>query len=126
MLLHTLKELELSFHDANARRDVERVRALLHPSFREFGRSGAEYTRDEVLTCVSRAGQQPVLWAQDFQVEVLSEGVAMLTYRSAQVEDGGNLRRHTNRASLWQFTESGWKLRFHQGTPTQAFERRAT
>lgn len=126
MLLETLRALELSLHDPTVRCNVEQLGALLHPSCREFGRSGVVYSRDEILGRISSAEQQPVIWAQDFAAEVLAADLAMLTYRSAQVGDGGELHRHTNRASLWQRTDSGWRLRFHQGTPTQAFENRIT
>jgi hypothetical protein len=126
VLLETLKGLEMSLHAAEVRRNVERLGALLHPSFREFGRSGASYTRAEILAHVSSQEQQPVIWAQEFTVEVLSRGIALLLYRSAHVSESGALHRHTNRASLWLLTDSGWKVRFHQGTPTQAFEKNAT
>ena len=124
-LLETLKQLEVLLHDPEVRGSVERLAAVLHPSFKEFGRSGAKYTREEILAHVSSQRQQPVIWAQEFEVEVLSEGLALLSYRSAHVSESGALHRHTNRASLWQLSEGGWKMRFHQGTPTQAFDKHA-
>jgi hypothetical protein len=124
VLLDTLKALETSLHDPEVRRSAERLGALLHPAFRELGRSGREYTREEVLAEFSGGAPEFVIWAQDFSLEVLSESLALLTYRSAHVADGGALERHTLRASLWQRTEEGWKMRFHQGTPTAAFEKR--
>jgi hypothetical protein len=60
--------------------------------------------------------------SQDFEHEQLAAGLALLTYRSAHVKAGGAIERHTLRASLWELTEIGWQLRFHQGTPTEAFE----
>jgi len=126
VLLETLKELEVLLHDPEIRRSAEEVGQLLHTSFREFGRSGAAYTREEILAHVSGAEQQPPIWAQDFKLEVLSEGLALLTYRSAHIADERELQRHTNRSSLWQLTEGGWKMRFHQGTATQPFEKHAT
>ncbi|HET6369798.1 MAG TPA: DUF4440 domain-containing protein, partial [Nitrospiria bacterium] len=66
------------------------------------------------------------VWSQDFQVEPLSQEAALLTYRSAHVNNEGELERHTNRASLWQLTEHGWQMFFHQGTPTEAFQKSAT
>lgn len=124
-LLETLTELEISLHDPQVRRSVERLGALLHPAFKEFGRSGAAFTREEILAHVGSEAQQPVIWAQDFALERLSDDLALLTYCSAHVREDGALERHTNRASLWQFSDNGWKMRFHQGTPTQPFERRA-
>jgi hypothetical protein len=59
-------------------------------------------------------------------VESLTEALALLTYRSAHVAGDGTLERHTLRASLWERTEQGWQLRFHQATPAAAFEQRPT
>jgi hypothetical protein len=126
VLLETLKELEVLLHEPEVRSSAERMGQLLHSSFREFGRSGATYTREAILAHVSSAGEQPEIWAQDFQLEVFSEDLALLTYRSAHVAEDGELQRHTNRSSLWQLTEGGWKMRFHQGTATQPFAKRAT
>jgi hypothetical protein len=47
-LLSTLRSLELDLHDSRVRRSRERLATLLHPRFREFGRSGAEYTQAEL------------------------------------------------------------------------------
>ncbi|OYT91514.1 MAG: DUF4440 domain-containing protein [Burkholderiales bacterium PBB3] len=101
------------------------LEALLHPSFREFGRSGAHYTRQEIVDSVSTQDVTAVIWSQDFAVEALAENLALLTYRSARVNEQGQLERHTNRASLWQRTDGGWKMRFHQGTATSGFEKQA-
>ena len=82
---------------------------------------------EETLAHASSARQQqPAIWAQDFELEVLSEDLALLIYRSAQITSSGELQRHTNRSSLWQWVEGSWKMRFHQGTATQPLERRAT
>jgi hypothetical protein len=124
VLLETLKKLEISLHDSEVRSNPEKLAALLHPSFREFGRSGAHYSHEEIVSRVSGQEEQPVIWSQDFEVEPLSENLALLIYRSAHVNEHGQLERHTNRSSLWQQTEDGWKMRFHQGTATSRFEKR--
>jgi hypothetical protein len=122
MLLETLRALEVELHRAKVRSSRSALESLLHPSFREFGRSGAAYTREEILTQVSQASDQPTIWSQDFRLELLSERLALLTYRSAHVAATGELeRRHANRSSLWQQLGGRWKMRFHQGTPTEAF-----
>jgi len=122
-LLATLKGLEVALHRPEVRGNPEKLEGLLHPDFREFGRSGRVYTRAEILAEVS--AQQPAdeIWSQDFQVEPLAEGLALLTYKSAHVDEKGELVRHTLRSSLWQFAERGWRMRFHQGTATEAFQR---
>lgn len=121
-LLKHLQALEIALHDPVVRTDTEALAKLLHPQFLELGRSGARYTREDIAGHLSSSEMQPQIWAQDFSLQVLSEEFGLLTYRCAQVASDGSLIRHTNRTSLWQHGESGWLMRFHQGTPTQAFE----
>lgn len=125
-LLDTLRTLEVETHQPRVRTDHRKLGRLLHPNFFEVGRSGVLYSRDSVLTEFSNHPPSYSVWSQDFQIESLTEGLALLTYRSAHVADDGTLERHTLRASLWQSTEQGWQLRFHQGTPAAAFERHVT
>lgn len=125
-LLKILRELELETHQPHVRADKLRLGRLLHPGFFEAGRSGAFYSREHVIA--EFTGHPPAydVWSQDFRVELLAEGLALLTYRSAHIADDGSLARYTLRTSLWQSTEQGWQLRFHQGTPASAFEKHAT
>lgn len=64
------------------------------------------------------------VWSQDYQAELLAEACALLTYRTAHVGEQGRLERHANRALIRQLTDGRWRLRFHQGTPAQAFDPR--
>jgi hypothetical protein len=125
-LLETLRKLEVATHQPNVRADHHRLGQLLHPNFFEVGRSGAVYSRAGVLAEFSNQPQPYRVWSQDFHLELLTERLALLTYRSAHIADDGALERHTLRASLWQSTEQGWQLRFHQGTPMAEFAKRAT
>jgi hypothetical protein len=125
-LLDTLRELEVEMHQPHVRADHRKLMQLLHPNFFEVGRSGTVYSRDSVLAEFSDHPQSYRVWSQDFQIEPLTEGLALLTYRSAHVADDGTLERYTQRVSLWQSTERGWRLRFHQGTPVDAFAKHAT
>ena len=125
-LFESLRKLEVETHQPHVRTDHRKLAQLLHPAFFEVGRSGALYSRDMVL---AEFGNQPPayrVWSQDFQIALLAEGVALLTYRSAHIIADGTLDRHPLRTSLWQSTDQGWQLRFHQGTPSAAFEKRAT
>jgi hypothetical protein len=126
VLLAQLRILEVMLHQPAVRSDPEKLARLLHERFREFGRSGRIYTRGEILSEFSQVPPAYEVWSQDFQAELLSEGVVLLTYRSAHINRDGELERHTNRASLWQQTEHGWQLLFHQATPTGPFPRDAT
>jgi hypothetical protein len=125
-LLEQLRAREMELHRLEVRCDAEALGRLLHPQFREFGRSGCIYDRSEVLAEFAVVPSDFEIWAQDFKVLSLSESSALLTYRSAHVRPGGQLDRHTNRASVWQLTEIGWQLVFHQGTPTEEFQQNAT
>jgi hypothetical protein len=125
-LLDTLRKLEVETHQPHVRTDRRKLERLLHPNFFEVARSGNLYSRASVL---AEFGDQPPpysVWSQDFHIESLAEGLALLTYRSAHLADDGTLERYTLRTSLWQSTRQGWQLRFHQGTPVAAFEKHPT
>ncbi|WP_445083050.1 nuclear transport factor 2 family protein [Candidatus Nitrotoga sp. BS] len=120
-LLNSLRALEVSLHKPETRGDPNELGHHLHQRFREFGRSGATYTREQTLEEFSSEPQAYHVWSQEFQLQLLSQDIALLTYRSAHIESDGQLTRHTNRSSVWQYLEGRWLLRFHQGTPTSAF-----
>jgi hypothetical protein len=98
---------------------------LLHPDFHEFGRSGASYTKDDVLERLPAESEPVQVHAQGFSVKELAESVFLLTYRSATISASGVLERHANRSSVWKREPSGWQVIFHQGTATEAFVREA-
>jgi hypothetical protein len=118
LLLQGLRTLETELHKDETRRNRKRMEALLHPDFVEFGRSGTRYTRADVLEEFGPDSILPVIHSQSFDLIVLAEGVALLTYLSAHIDSSGNPYRHTLRSSVWLRTEVGWQMRFHQGTPT--------
>ncbi|MBN8563096.1 DUF4440 domain-containing protein [Leptolyngbya boryana CZ1] len=124
-LLATLRELECELHQPECRRNRERLVQLLAPDFKEFGRSGATYTRDDELISLPNDPEPPQIHAQDFAVNKLSDSIALLTYREAHVNSSGELFRHTNRSSIWRLDSSGWQMVFHQGTPTDPFDQSA-
>ena len=124
-LLSVLRALECELHEPRVRRDRARLEELLHPSFSEFGRSGNTYTKAEIVALSLNQEEAVRVHAQDFYVRVLAEGMALLTYKSAQVTDGGVLERPSLRSSLWKLGASGWQLLFHQGTATTGFAQNA-
>ncbi|MDM9379339.1 DUF4440 domain-containing protein [Chlorogloeopsis sp. ULAP01] len=84
--------------------------------FFEFGRSGRVYTRDQII----RLDPQPihaVLPLPNLAIRLLDKNTAHVTYNS-QVEYDGIIE-YARRSSIWSRTESGWVMRFHQGTPYQ-------
>lgn len=121
-LLPTLRALECELHQPKCRSDRERLAQLLAPDFREFGRSGRFYSRDDTLALLPTETEASPTHAQDFAIQLLSDTIALLTYRSAYVSPSGELFRHTNRSSIWQLNPIGWQMIFHQGTPTDPFD----
>ncbi len=121
-LLELLRNAEIELHKPGTRRDTSQVRALLHESFLEFGRSGASYDRAAILDLL--ASEEPIglVLSQDFALTPLGDSTVLLTYKSACLDDSGEIHRYTLRASIWILTTDGWKIRFHQATPTEAFD----
>lgn len=121
-LLEILKSAEIALHEPSTRRDRSKVEALLHEPFLEFGRSGKCWDRAEILDHLATEGVDNRVVSRDFAITPLGTSVALLTYRSATIDDSGTASKYTLRSSIWMQTPDGWKLRFHQGTPTEPFE----
>lgn len=116
-LLKELRGLETELHQNETRHNRQRMEALLHAEFLEFGRSGRRHTRAEVLEEFGADNRLPAIHSGQFGLIVLAEHVALLTYVSAHRDAKGDLYHHSLRSSVWVRTKVGWQLRFHQGTP---------
>jgi len=121
-LLDTLRALELELQSPKTRGSEARLNELLHGQFREIARSGAVYSRDDIIQVLLRDTAASEIRLQDFALEVIAEGCVLLTYRSAGVGSSGVVAAHAWRSSLWVFESGRWQLVFHQGTPTEAFD----
>ena len=115
-LLEELQTLEVELHHPGVRCSRERLENLLHPEFHEVGRSGRPYNRETIVRFLAARESQPVVASGAFAVSELGPGVALLTYRSAHLEQNKTLVNHTLRSSVWVKTNAGWQLRYHQGT----------
>ncbi len=115
-LLELLRGLETELHQPATRRDPERLGALLHPEFREFGRSGRSYSRSDTLQEFTDASTFQNVVAGRFRLQSVTGDAALLTYVSAHSDEAGGLHRFTLRSSLWVRDATGWRLIFHQGT----------
>jgi hypothetical protein len=121
-LLSQLQALEVDLHKPVVRGDAARLDALLHEEFHEFGRSGTAYAKADIVSRLPSAAQHARVVADNFLVRRLAADVALLTYRSAHALPDGTLHRHTLRSSIWQCSDVGWQMSFHQGTPTEPYE----
>ncbi|MFC3656422.1 nuclear transport factor 2 family protein [Xanthomonas hyacinthi] len=121
-LLQVLQSLEVELHKPAARSDAGRLDALLHDDFREFGLSGAFYTKVDIMLRLPAEAQHAVVVADRFELRRLGECVVLLTYRSARRLPDGNLDGFARRSSVWEHSSLGWQMSFHQGTPTAPYE----
>ena len=122
-----LLELETALHSKEVLCSTEQLDTLLHDSFQEVGYSGKRFDKQTILEAVSDDQGPTIIWSQDFELSMLADDVALLSYRSASIEGSKQLSRHARRASVWVRSEAGnWCLRYHQGTPTHAFEQALT
>jgi hypothetical protein len=112
-----LEHLEEELWREATRFDHARMEDVIAPDFLEFGRSGRVYRRADTLA-VPRGPIDAVFPLPDFRARLLHPDVAQVTYNSA-VTYGGVVQR-ARRSSIWSRTETGWVLRFHQGTPYDA------
>lgn len=107
----SLRELETSLWLAETRFDRAYMERMLAPEFFEFGRSGRVYDR---AACLDMLAGPLDAELREIAIRFPHPDVALVSFvsvvRSAAVE-------YANRSSLWTRTESGWQLRFHQGTP---------
>lgn len=116
-LLNELQALEVELHHPGVRCSRARLEELLHPEFHEVGRSGRAYDRETIVGYLAALEEHPVVASDSFAVVELGPEAALLTYRSAYLEQGKGLGNHTLRSSLWVKSALGWQLRYHQGTP---------
>jgi hypothetical protein len=105
----TVVQCELALLLPEVRRDPQRMRALLHPDFVEYGSSGRVWDRGTIGS-VSADPEQ--ITAADLIARRIGPDAVLLTYRSTRAG------RNALRSSTWIRDETGtWLLLFHQGTP---------
>jgi len=113
----TLRRLEESLWQPDVRFSAAKMNALLADDFVEIGASGRSYDRAEVLAAPAVAFEAELPLAE-LHVRALSIDIAQVTYVSVDTR-AGEVRR-ARRSSIWSRTRAGWRLRFHQGTPTES------
>ena len=110
-----LYHLELRTLDNTVRSNPELMDQLLSDNFFEFGASGKEWNRVEVLSTLALEGALFEVELRDVKVRRLGEQHALLTYKLMARRDGAT--NNSIRSSVWERTERGWRMVFHQGTP---------
>jgi len=121
-MLQVLEKLERELHNPLVRKQQERLCCLLHPDFREFGKSGKEFNRESIIADMQEDDSALKIWSGDYQLQFSTENSALILYKSAYIELDGSLSSYSIRSSLWIKADSNWKIIFHQGTSTAPFE----
>jgi len=111
-----LQRLEEELLRPEVRRCPEKMAALLADDFLEFGRSGRIYDKANILATAAEQCDGRLSLRQ-LSAKALAPSVALVTYWSTLCDANGNAR-HSLRSSIWTRTGKGWRLVFHQGTPT--------
>ncbi len=116
-LLQELLQLEQEMHLAETRSNRVRMDQLLHPEFMEIGRSGKLYSRDDILDEFQSEAPLPAIGVSNVQLQALGKDHQLLNYLSWHEDPEPH--RFTLRSSIWEQHCGEWRLRFHQGTPTE-------
>jgi hypothetical protein len=116
-LTEHLLSLELALQTREVRSAKTKLRDLLAPDFREFGRSGLAYTLGDIISrLVAEAGPANNTAILDFAISRLSDTIVLATYHGTRLDQDGTTL-FTNRSSIWRLDEDGkWRMVFHQGT----------
>jgi hypothetical protein len=110
-----LRSCEEALLDPAVRRDPVQVDALLDGDFLEFGSSGRVWTREQIVELLATEIYTPPS-VEDFQCALLSESVALVTYRAVRIDISSDLISAALRSSIWTDVSGRWRMRFHQGT----------
>jgi hypothetical protein len=113
-ILDELRSLEPIFHRSAFGINVDDFARMMAPDYWEVGASGRRYSRDSILRYLEEhppVDAQAAEWVcSDFGLRLLGPTTYLLTYTLDQVG------RVTRRATIWQQTDRGWQILYHQGT----------
>lgn len=113
-----LRALEESLLDTSVRHDRKKLRSMLAENFVEFGSSGRTWTRSSIIEMLSRETAFVPPEIVDFHCALLSDDVALVTYRTVRTDPDSGEVLASLRSSIWTKEAGAWHMRFHQGTRT--------
>lgn len=116
-LTDQIKRMEDALASSEVRGSEMAIKSILHPEFREIGKSGRMFDLSEILSDIQVPNATSSYEIVDFQVESLSDGIVLATYVIPSSTLDGTNPMSSRRSSIWQKEGGVWLLRFHQGTP---------
>ncbi len=112
-------ELELRLLKPDVRKSADELDKYLADKFVEFGSSGKKYNKEQIIEELKvESGRQ--FFAEDFDVEELTDEAVMITYRVTISQSGEETEQKSLRTSIWRLIDDRWQMLFHQGTPISA------
>jgi hypothetical protein len=123
-ILNELIQREPIFHHPEFGRTRQELENMTDATFWEIGASGRCYSRDYTLTelakryqdsayCGIHSAPENTWQTKDFYCLKIAADNYLLTYTLIQAD------RVTRRTTLWRYTNTGWKILYHQGTIVQ-------
>jgi hypothetical protein len=121
--MEVIIEQEIALHQFEVRKDKAKIERLIHPGFREVGRSGNSYDFKSIVRMmeIEKASNVKV-HSQNYECVALEPTVQLLTYETALIDDIGQVSNFTKRSSIWVLVGELWQLKYHQGTPCDVLE----
>jgi hypothetical protein len=121
-ILDELRRREPIFHTAEFGATAAEFERATAPEYWEVGASGRRYSREFILAWAEDSldhfvDAEAAGWrTKDFGLRRLGPETYLLTYTLDQAG------RRTRRATIWQSSENGWRILYHQGTIIAAEE----
>jgi hypothetical protein len=113
-----LRHLEELLLQPEVRGSTQRVAALLADDFVEFGSSGKVFDKKQIMESLRKETPTKRSLSQ-FESTMLSDSIALVTYRATRVTSPGESPVHSLRSSIWRLSNGQWQMVFHQGTLTK-------
>jgi hypothetical protein len=121
-ILEELRRREPIFHNPEFGSTTAEFERATASDFWEVGASGRRYSRDFILAWAKESlahfvDSKDAGWqTTEFGIRRLSPDTYLLTYTLDQAG------RRTRRSTIWQNSETGWRILYHQGTIISAEE----
>jgi hypothetical protein len=94
---------------------AEELSELIADDFIEYGSSGREYGKKDILRILPN--EPPAkMEIEDFHARSLSPEVVLLNYSLLSHDERSRGVKRTRRSSIWRLTDGRWQIVFHKGT----------
>lgn len=113
LLKMNIKELEIEILKGDIRKDPEKLNELLSEDFIEFGGTGIEYNKQQIIEAL--LNENNIEWDyEDLKSRNISGDVIMVNYIAIKKEN--DIETKSLRTSIWKKSNDKYQMVFHQGT----------